>query len=48
MWRIGLALALMTIFVVAALLNLGLVSIPGSGLAVARYQAAEVMAVANE
>ena len=38
----------MTIFVLAALLNLGLMSIPGSGLAVARYQAADVMALANQ
>ena len=43
-----MALALMTIFVLAALLNLGLMSIPGSGLAVARYQAADVMAVENQ
>ena len=38
----------MAILVLAALLNLGLMSIPGSGLAVARYQAADVMALANQ
>src|SRR5262245_52978503 len=42
MWRIGVALGLMAVLIVVALLNLGLMSIPGSGVAVARYQAEDV------
>src|SRR5262245_50206043 len=42
MWRIGVVLGLMAILVIAALLNLGLMSIPGAGAAVVRYQAQDV------
>jgi hypothetical protein len=42
MWRIGVVLGLMAFLVIAALLNLGLMSIPGIGVAVVRYQAQDV------
>jgi hypothetical protein len=43
-----LALALMVIFVLVALLNLGLMSISGNGLAVARYQTADAATLADD
>jgi len=47
MWRIGVVFGLMSILIVVALLNLGLVSIAGNGLAVARYETADSVRLAD-
>ena len=45
MWRVVVGTAgLLVALVVAALLNLGLISIPGNGQAMARYQSADITA----
>jgi 3-keto-disaccharide hydrolase len=42
MWRIGVVLGVIAFLVFVALLNLGLMSIPGAGAAVVRYQTQDV------